>query len=267
MSVIQTTNIVLDPDAVFSLQEIQIILEWEAGAAEARAAKEVAAAAAEAAAATGTDVSMGSSPAASAAARPEPLRVQILTAIVDRLIVQGWNNSEGAAELKAMLKLGTESVSYRDPPEDVERPWLLFTSLFPSTHGLQCAYYFLSNDVRTAGSKQDGKFPQVGLFPGFYKAGPKHVAVLDALGWSAADIEQAKYERERARARARERARANLLPPHLHQMHLTASVLQTLDLLCLLRQLAVELLRRSPTTELAFRNLPLLVLDLFYDVV
>ena len=79
----------------------------------------------------------------------------------------------------------------------------MFVSFSPTTAGHQCAFYFLSEDVRAVASKKDGNFPQLGIFPGFYKAGPKHVAVLDALGWSANDIEQAKKGKGRGKGKGK----------------------------------------------------------------
>lgn len=169
----------------FRERVLDLLREWDRGAAAARSTRGGSAeGAGGGAAALGSADSAGTGTGARPPA-PEPLKMQLHRAVVDQLIAQGVTDPVKST-LQATPTSALEACNCRMPDEiDASKPFI-FTLLYrPNLEGLAARGALDSLAVKEAVSKKMGAWPPLGIKPGRFLPGVLHREVLTGqLGYT-----------------------------------------------------------------------------------
>ena len=171
----------------FKERVLELLRNWEVGAAAARHAAEGGKTGVVAGAASGGEAGSSSAGREVAAERPPPLKFQLWGAMVAQLVAQGVEEPVKTTLLSTPVS-AVEAVQYRIPEEPNDSPFI-FTMLFkPNLEGLAARAALDSVTVRNAIAKRNGSWPDLGIKAGRFRPGQLHSEVLQGLGHSQEDI-------------------------------------------------------------------------------
>ena len=167
----------------FKERVLELLRNWEVGAAAAGQAAVGEGGGAGAGAMAGVEAGSGSAGMEVAVDRPPPLKFQLWGAMVAQLVVQGVVDPVKTTLLSTPIS-AVEAVQYRIPSEPSDLPFM-FTMLFkPNLEGLAARAALDSASVRNAIAKGNGTWPELGIKAGRFRPGQLHSEVLQGLGHS-----------------------------------------------------------------------------------